>query len=308
MVGWSTTTGSGDIVAASMEEAYSGIWSVKTYTDGDGDNRSYIFKTVPDGDEYWIRSFIYFKHLPDDPDEQIRLMKIIAQDGTSVQFCGVSNQFGSVKWFVLESIHGGGYTYAATGPVVDTWYSVEIRVVQGDVNGSVSLYVNNILVASLSGIDTWGGTFINTVCVGQLYSSVGDDCIIYFDDICYASTQVGYESTTTTSTTTTSTSTTTTSTSTTITSTSTSTSTTSTSTTTSTTTTTTTAPPSWYGRRRRYEIDYYPIIHNISNFNERLEGVYETRRYLEFLVKALNVVIPEEEETHYEETEEEEDE
>ncbi len=60
-------------------------------------------------------------------------------------------------------------------------------------------------------------------------------------------------------------------------------------------------PPPWYGRRKKHEINYYPIIHTISNINERVGGVYETRRYLEFLKKTLNITIPEEAETHYEE-------
>jgi hypothetical protein len=115
---------------------------------------------------------------------------------TSIASGGWSQTSGVVKW-TLTIGSGTGYVtaYSAASPSLNVWYSVELHWKRDSVNGLGELYVNGVLVASITGRNTASYPGVNTVRFGLSEISGCAATTAYADDCAISRVYVGPSST-----------------------------------------------------------------------------------------------------------------
>jgi hypothetical protein len=105
-------------------------------------------------------------------------------DSVEIVYVALYNNGGTIEWALVYRTNGASANYVYSllpAPVVNTWYSLEIKFVGGSGTGEVRLYVNGVDVAHATGL-TNNGVLPQEIYVGAS-SNVALSAIVYCDDV-----------------------------------------------------------------------------------------------------------------------------
>jgi len=112
--------------------------------------------------------------------------------GTNIAYAGWRQTNGVVKWNLMIR-SGTGYVtaYSAESPSLNTWYSMEVHWKRDSVNGFGELYVNGVLVVSITNTNTASYSGVTTVRIGlpEIYGCASTAA--YVDNCVVATTYIG---------------------------------------------------------------------------------------------------------------------
>jgi len=189
--GISTSSGEQAIVVSAF--GHLGAYSANFASNGNALREgAYCYKTIQSATELYARGFVWVNSsgIVDNDD---RFYFIIFTAGTNnVAYAGWRKTGGQVRWNLLIR-DGTGWVsaYSMKSPLLNKWTSVELHWVRDATNGSAELYVDGVLVISVSGRNTaaFGGVDQVRFGLAELYSCSGT--IIYGDDFTIARARQG---------------------------------------------------------------------------------------------------------------------
>jgi hypothetical protein len=174
---------------------YQGSNAAEVYIDGNNvDDWSYIFLSV--GNEAEIYHKFHFRTSalpPDNTDYSIKgAIWAFGEAWVYLAEAQIYNDNGTVKFRLNYYESGVGQQTILSDKVVavDTWYCIVLRAKIHDTDGAAQLWVDNVLEASDTGIDTKDATtgdYVDRISIG-VHPIAGDDedyeHYDYFDDVC----------------------------------------------------------------------------------------------------------------------------
>ena len=183
-----TSTGASADVADTLPHTgtYSGIYS----SDGDDTwERTYSYIAVAPMSEVYARGYVYVDQ-PGITDNGDRFYFIALGNGAGC--AGWNMQGGVVRWHLLiRDRFGWVGALSSSSPSLNTWYSVELHWVSDSTNGYAELYVDGVLVLSISGKNTAALGDVNEIRLGltEIYSC--GPTTVYGDDFALSSNYIG---------------------------------------------------------------------------------------------------------------------
>jgi len=135
----------------------------------------------------FFRAYVRFSELPTSNNAYNFFMLLQHTTGgvTDIAQVGIYHGIGADYRFVLRSDHPNlVYTYWNSIPIVDTWYSFEIKYVNHPSNGEYRFYINGNERINRTGVDTSGGGDAERIIVGgidNLEDTMNADCIMVAD-------------------------------------------------------------------------------------------------------------------------------
>ena len=192
--GWSgTTVTTGETTAVVTNPVYAGSYSGRFTSDGGGSyERAYAFRSITSSNELYARGYFYVSQsgIADNSDRFFFIM--LLSSGTNIAYAGWRQTNGVVKWNLMIR-SGTDYVtaYSAASPSLNTWYSMEVHWKRDSVNGFGELYVNGVLVVSITNTNTASYSGVTTVRMGlpEIYGCAST--AVYVDNCVVASTYIG---------------------------------------------------------------------------------------------------------------------
>jgi hypothetical protein len=159
---------------------------------GGGYEYSYAYWSAPSLSELYARGYFYVSQsgVQDSAD---RLYLISLRAGTNdVAFAGWGISGGVLKWVLMIR---SGTTYAiifsSSTPVTGNWYSVEMHWRLGSSNGLGELYIDGVLVCSLTNRNTSSYGSVTAVRFGIAQAYQCASTTVYADSCVVSNTYVG---------------------------------------------------------------------------------------------------------------------
>jgi hypothetical protein len=154
---WSSTQLSGgERIAVSPEAAFSGSYGGAFTTSGNGGYEyAQARKSITGMSQLYAR--VYVKVVANgvaDSGDYLYFLSLRA-GSNNVAFAGWRMDRSGLRWHVLAR-NNNGYvgTYSTSVPAAGRWYCVELYWQMSGTNGRVTLWVDGLQVASISGVDT----------------------------------------------------------------------------------------------------------------------------------------------------------
>jgi hypothetical protein len=194
---WSgTAVSSGETVGVVTSTVHSGLRSARFTTNGGaGQEKAFCYKSLNLGEAY-VRGYFYIGSglpLTDNGDR----LYLIRFTGTQIlAYAGIRRESGVDKWviYVRNGANWYGYVSNSSAPLPQTgkWICVELHWKMSSTQGLVELYVNNVKIISVTGINT--GYYGNATRVDFGLPYVGDvqkSLSVYADDACISQSKIG---------------------------------------------------------------------------------------------------------------------
>lgn len=167
----------------------------------DGENafqQAYVYRNFVNQSIVYAQAWVQFKDLMPTNGTTFWVLGAYNKDTTTnpISAVTVKNESGSYIW-VLNYLTGTsvGATRNLTLAVsLDTYYNVELYTNIGNGNGAASLYVNGVLVRSVSGITNNAYGDISQIRIGQLAGAAAINHRIFIDDVSISSNYIGASS------------------------------------------------------------------------------------------------------------------
>ena len=192
---WDATVingGTGTVVATAP---YRGSYHAKFTVDGvAAPEYAYVRKDFPAQLVIYFRAYVQFLTSPSNGFSQNFMF--LEGSPVNIAWVYVYNDGGTLRWQIqYRTSVGYFYSYAASGPALNTWYSVELYVKIDSVNGEYKLIVNGVQVISITGVDNAFGHNGVTRVIPIIICDEILAATIYFDSIIIADTIVGPDAT-----------------------------------------------------------------------------------------------------------------
>jgi len=192
-----TSTGitSGETAAIVNTIAHHFTYSALFTSNGNGGfERAYCYKAVSSSTELYTRGYFYVSAYGiADNDDRFYLIIFRAGSNTAA-FAGWRQTGGVVKWnLLIRDGTGWAGAYSTTSPSLNQWYCVELHWKKDGTNGIGELWINGLLVCSITGRNTAYYGDINRVDFG-LAEIVNCGATTVYGDCCVISnTYIGPE-------------------------------------------------------------------------------------------------------------------
>jgi len=183
--GKSNTTGETATVANSL--SHHGTYSALSMSNGNGGTeRAYCYKTLSSATELYARGYFFVSASGIVANDNRFYFLIFKAGSQSVAFAGWRMTGGVVKWTLLIR-HGTSWVsvYSTTSPLLNQWYCVELHWKKDATNGLGELWINGVLVCSVSDRNTANYGDVNRVEFGlpELVNCAptivyGDSCVV----------------------------------------------------------------------------------------------------------------------------------
>jgi len=185
---WTGTSVSGGETATIVTNpVHSGTYSARFSSNGRSrTERAYVYRSITSSNELYARGYFYVSQsgIVDNNDRFSFIMLLTGS--TSLTYAGWARTNGVVKWtLMIRSGTGSVVAYSAMIPSINTWYSVELHWKRDSTNGFGELYVNGVLVVSITNRNTASYSSANTVRFGlpEIYrcastTAIIDDCVV----------------------------------------------------------------------------------------------------------------------------------
>jgi uncharacterized repeat protein (TIGR02543 family) len=182
-----TSVSGGETATVVTNPVHSGTYSARFASNGRSrTERAYMYRSITSSNELYARGYFYVSQsgIVDNYD---RFSFIVFLAGsTSLTYAGWARTNGVVKWaLMIRSGTSSVIAYSAASPSINTWYSVELHWKRDSTNGFGELYVDGVLVVSITNRNTASYSGANTVRFGlpEIYrcartTIVTDDCIV----------------------------------------------------------------------------------------------------------------------------------
>lgn len=145
----------------------------------------------------YARAYVKLSALPSNGN-RVNFLTLINSDQTSIGAAYAYNDGGTVKWEVSVKDNGvHTYVQGSSGPVVDTYYCVELYVKVHATAGEATLWINGVQVATVTGKKTDNQGNIGGVAVGEWRNVTVDTITESIDCVVAADAYIGPESTVT---------------------------------------------------------------------------------------------------------------
>lgn len=166
---WSgTSKTSGETASVVSTLAHHGVKSAKFASNGSTAYESvYSYKTISALSDIYARGYFYVSQSGiTNNDNRFYMMQFRSSLGT-VAWAGWRQTSSGLRW-ELMIINGASYVsaYSSSSPSLNSWYSVELHWKKGATTGLAALYIDGVLVSSLSGKDTSAYGDVNAVRFG----------------------------------------------------------------------------------------------------------------------------------------------
>ena len=188
---------SGETVGVVTSPVHSGLRSAKFTSNGSaGDERAYSYTRSVNVGEAYVRGHFYISSslpLTDKGDRFFLLRLAGIQD---MAYAGIRRESGVDRWvvYVRNGINWYGYVSNASAPLPQTgkWTCVELHWKMSETQGLVELYVNNVKIITVSGINTSYYGNAKRVDFGLPYlRDVQKNIVVYADDACISQSYIG---------------------------------------------------------------------------------------------------------------------
>jgi len=149
------STGEAAIVSNSWPQ--SGTYSARfTSNGGGGSEYASCYKPISTSQDVYLRSYFYISQSGIVDNNGRFYLSGIYNTDTWIALGGWRRDSGSVLRWVLVMNNGntGVAQYSSITPALNTWYSVEPHWLKAAVGGYGELYVNGVMVCSITNIDT----------------------------------------------------------------------------------------------------------------------------------------------------------
>jgi hypothetical protein len=172
---------------------HSGAYSARFASNGRGKTeRAYAYRSITSSNELYARGYFYISQsgITDDNDRFSFIMLLTGS--TTLTYAGWARTNGVVKWtLMIRSGTSSVIAYSAASPSISTWYSVELHWKRDSTNGFGELYVDDVLVVSITNRNTASYSSANTVRFGlpEIYRCASTTIII--DDCTVSSSYIG---------------------------------------------------------------------------------------------------------------------
>jgi hypothetical protein len=189
----------GETVGVVTSPVHSGLRSGKFASNGGGsEEKACSYESVNLGEAY-VRGYFYISSglpLIDNGDRLYLLRLAGTQITQTLVYAGIRRDSGVDRWvvYVRNGANWYGYVSNSSAPLPQTgkWTCVELHWKMSSTQGLVELYVNNVKIISVSGINT--GYYGNAARVdfGLPYAgSVQKSVVVYADDACISQSYIG---------------------------------------------------------------------------------------------------------------------
>lgn len=166
---WSgTRVSSGETATVVNTLTHHGTSSAMFMSNGDGRHeRAYCYKTIPSSTELYARGHFYVASSGISDNSDRFYFIVFKGGGTGVAFAGWRQTGGVVKWnLIIRDGTSWKTVYSSNNPSLDQWYCVELRWKEVAANGIGELWVDGVLVCSISGKNTAAFGDVNRVEFG----------------------------------------------------------------------------------------------------------------------------------------------
>jgi hypothetical protein len=152
----STSVTSGETATVVNTIAYQGTYSAMFTSNGNGGfERTYCYKTISSLAELYARGYfrVATSGIADNDD---RFYFLIFRAGSQpVAFAGWRQTGGTVKWnLLIRDGTGWAGAFSSASPSLNQWYCVELHWVESASGGYAELWVDGVLVCSVTGKNT----------------------------------------------------------------------------------------------------------------------------------------------------------
>lgn len=154
---WSGTSTVPD-EAASVSSAlpHQGAYSARFATNGNtGYEAAYCYETISSQSELYATGYFYASQSGIASENDRFYLVKLRSNNSDVAYAGWRIVGGVTKWTLMIR-DGTGYAtaYSSSSPAPNRWYSVQLHWVQNSAIGKGELYVNNVLICSITGRNT----------------------------------------------------------------------------------------------------------------------------------------------------------
>lgn len=193
---WTGTSFSpGETVSVVTSTVRSGLRSARFASNGGaGEEKAFCYKSVNLGEVY-VRGYFVGSGLPlTDNGDKLYLLRLT---GTQSLVCaGIRRDAGVDRWVVYVRNGANWYGYvsnlSAPVPQIGRWVCVELHWKMSSTQGLAELYVNNVKIISVIGINTGYYGNVTIVDFGLPYvGSVQKSILVYADDACISQSKIG---------------------------------------------------------------------------------------------------------------------
>jgi hypothetical protein len=184
-----THDGAGDVV---KDWSTRGRWAFKTSGIGGFEDRAYLLKTIAQQPDLWIACDVMLPTIPAfGVGEYINALGPDLFGELGVLY-DVNAQKWGIQWHDDHGVWSNTWETGTSVIAPNTKYTVQFHIVVDSVVGEFSLYVDDVLKLSLSGINT-STTLTTTLFLGSWNNfAIGTDYSIYFDNYVASLTKMPY--------------------------------------------------------------------------------------------------------------------
>lgn len=195
---WTGTFNEAPSPAPSVQNiiVHSGAYAAKL-SPATGGHPVYVYKNVTDSTTLFFRFYVYFNALPDTNTYYTELAWIgqgadlpdVTQHGTHAR---IANVGGTVFWNLrLRDLGANNWdVYSTFSPVINKWYSVELKMFCNAITGEARMYINGLDSADVTGKNTAFLLGVGTVAIyGD--SRISPTTNIYYDDVVVDNSYIG---------------------------------------------------------------------------------------------------------------------
>jgi hypothetical protein len=172
---WTATSGSPSIQNSIVHSGVNASLSTGTGTD-------LCYEDITAGSPRYARGYFYFHTMP-TVDNSVYFMEFYDATLANYTRAQITNSSGTVEWMLYGNGYGG--VHSVVTPVVDHWYSVELKHENNVATTGDILYVDGVNVAQYTS-DVWDGGRLYTGAFGRT-----DSISVYWDDVVIDSTYIG---------------------------------------------------------------------------------------------------------------------
>jgi hypothetical protein len=151
-----TSVTSGETLSVVNTMAHHGTYSAKFSSNGNlGTERAYSYKTITSSAELYAQGYFRIASSGISANDNRFYFIIFRAGGSPVAFAGWRMTSGVAKWTLLIR-HGTSWlsVFSASSPSLNQWYSVELHWKKDTVAGLGELWIDGVLVCSVSGRNT----------------------------------------------------------------------------------------------------------------------------------------------------------
>lgn len=145
----------------------------------------YVWKTFAEQTTVFVRAYFMVNALPTD-NTICRPLYLLKGTTNVVSIAFYRNPSGTLQFYLRTYFPATQTDFYSFNFEVDTWYCLEIKWLRDAVNGELRLWLEDVEICAITGIDTTGVTGVDCIRVGQVSSSYvvtnWVDCVVVADE------------------------------------------------------------------------------------------------------------------------------